>query len=295
MRHRWQTTILQVLLGILVAETGALGATDLYEVGQQWIYAHQGPRPGSFEPNAIDGERILQVISVVETEGSKRWIIEERFTADPNGIGRLHVNNQGLLCAIDIENEKGEAMALTYDPPIPYQNAELDVGEEVSLETVMRMGSQDFEMPCHIDMQRLEDETIVDASGASIQCVHTRTTRKSTFNIKIAKIPMVEHRERWYSPATHGLVKEVYQRDRIKFLTWTRDGYTATSTLKTFRQNNVASEAISRMESARFVDGGQKGSPLNRVLFKALMLLCLMAACVVVARRIGKRKKRPQS
>ena len=47
-----------VLLSLTLASQSASGL----ELGQRWQYKHEGPRPGSIEPNVIDGERIIWVV-----------------------------------------------------------------------------------------------------------------------------------------------------------------------------------------------------------------------------------------
>ena len=214
-------------------------AKEPFEVGQRWEYRHEGPRPGSMEPNAIDGERIMHVIAVVEKPEGKQWIIEERFTKGENVVGRLHVNEERLLTAIEIENAKGEAATLRYDPPVPHQVTELTVGEEKILETSLKMDSAKFTLPSTIVIRRLDNETITTPAGEFVDCRHYKTTTKSIFNIKIAKIPFTEERERWYHPKVNGLVKEVYRKGPVKFLAWSQKGYMATSVLTASGEEDV--------------------------------------------------------
>ena len=238
-----QTVLMSTLIGLLCAAAWAGQDTkDPFEVGQRWEYKHQGPRPGSIEPNDIDGERIIHVIGVVEEPKGKQWIIEERFTKDEKAIGRLYVNSERLITTIEIENKKGEAVKLQYDPPVPHQVLELNIGEEETIETSLKMDSAKFSLPSTIVIRRLDDETITTPAGEFVNCQHVKTTSRSTFNIKIAKIPFTEERERWYHPKVNGLVKEVYRKDPVKFLTWSREGYTATSLLTTFGKEEVPTE-----------------------------------------------------
>ena len=111
---------LSIVVGLLCGTTWSTAASKVgFEIGQQWQYQHEGPRPGSIEPNAIDGERILWVVSSVEEQGGAQWVIEERFTKDRKVVGRLFVDGDGLLTALEIQNAKGEKMRLRYDSPVP--------------------------------------------------------------------------------------------------------------------------------------------------------------------------------
>ena len=258
-------------------------AKEGFEVGQRWTYRHEGPRPGSAEPNAIDGERILHVISVVEEQGGKQWIIEERFT-NSKDVVRLYVNEERLLTAIEIENEKGEVARLRYDPPVPYQVTELDVGKERTIETALRMDSSEFALPSTIVIRRLADETITTTAGEFVGCLHYKATISSTLDIKIAKIPVTEERERWYHPEVNGLVKEVYRKGPVKFRSWSREGYTATSVLTAFDREEGGAE----IGAIRAIDGKDQGKeepniPQSRVSSRTTTYLILLGALGIFA------------
>ena len=244
---RRRLSVRMVLVGTLIALlcTATWAGQDVnepFEVGQRWVYKHEGPRPGSIEPNDIDGERIMHVISVVGEPEGKQWIIEDRFTGEEKATGRIYVNSKRLLTALEIKNQKGKVAKLRYDPPIPHQIMELDIGQEKTVETSLKMDSTKFSLPSTIVIRRLDDETITTPAGEFANCRHFKTTSKSIFNIKIAKIPITEERERWYHPKVNGLVKEVYRKGPVKFLTWSRAGYTATSVLTAYGKEEVPVE-----------------------------------------------------
>jgi hypothetical protein len=187
------------------------------------------------EPNAIDGERLIWVIGRGSGDGDQGpgpWVLEERFTKDPV-VGRLYVNANGLLAALEIVNEKGEKARLRYDPPVAYQPPDMNMqaGEAKTIETTLRMDSPSFAIPNKTRLERLDDETISTPAGEFTGCQHFRLTTQSTVDVKIAKIPMTEEREQWFHPSAKGMVKEVYHKGPVKFLTWSRPGYTSTSTL----------------------------------------------------------------
>jgi len=277
--------VLSVVSGLFcaVAWAGQV-AKEEFEVGQRWEYQHEGPRPGSVEPNAIDGERILHVVSVVEERGSKQWIIEERFTNAEHVIGRLYVDEERLLTAIEIENKKGEVAKLRYDPPVPYQLTDLDVGKDRTIDTALRMDSADFALPSKIVTQRLEDETITTEAGEFVGCLHYKTTISSTFDIKIAKIPVTEERERWYHPDVNGLVKEVYRKGPVKLLSWSREGYTATSLLTAFGKEQVRAQiGATRRTDDEGERKQQPNNPRSRAFSRTTAYLVLLGAIGIVA------------
>jgi hypothetical protein len=275
---------LVILLSVLVGSSCTPAwarriANEGFEVGQRWTYRHEGPRPGSAEPNAIDGERILHVISVVEEQDGKQWVIEERFT-NSKGVVRLYVNEERLLTAVAIENEKGEVAKLRYEPPVPYQIADLDVGKDRTIETALRMDSSKFALPSTIVIQRLEDETITTTAGEFVGCLHFKATINSTLDIKVTKIPVTEERERWYHPEVNGLVKEVYKKAPVEFRSLSREGYTATSVLTAFGRQAAGTEI-----GAIKADQGREdpNSPQSGVSSRTAVYLILLGALGVLA------------
>jgi hypothetical protein len=243
-KTRWSDKVavcgLGIVVGLFCVTTRAVPASKAgFEIGQRWQYRHEGPRPGSIEPNTIDGERILWVVSVVEEQERAEWVIEERFTKNKDMVGRLYVDRDGLLTTIEIQNAKGERARLRYDPPVPYQPADMNVGEVRTIQTTLRMDSANFALPNKTVIERLTDETVSTSAGEFPGCSHFRSTTTSTVDIKIAKIPVTEEREQWYHPSVNVMVKEVYHKGPIRFLGWSRPGYTATSTLTAYGKEQV--------------------------------------------------------
>lgn len=226
------------LLGLLIVFAMAVAAPSVsLELGQRWVYEHQGPRPGSTEPNAIDGQRILQVVATGAEPGD--WVIQERYTGEPNVVGRLFVREQAGLVGFEVLHGEGEVLKMTYDTPMPYPVPELEVGQETAVENALRVDSPEFVMPIKVVTRRLEDETVTTPAGEFVGCRHYRTITGSTINVKVAKVPVSEQRDRWYHESVHGLVKEVYRKEPVKFLAWSQAGYTATSVLTVFDREAV--------------------------------------------------------
>jgi hypothetical protein len=228
------TVVVTILCALSMINLAASAAQAPYEVGQYWQYNHQGPRPGATEPKTIDGERILHVIGTVGTDPEQQWIIEDRFTNDPNIVGRLQVRGDRMLTALVIENEKGESLTLSYSQPIPYQTLDMTVGGSMQIVTELVAQPGGFKLPCTLQITRLDDETLDTPAGRFADCRVYRSVTNSVFDIKIAKIPIRESRQWWYCDRVGAAVKEVYTRDPVKFLTWSRDAYTATSTLSVY-------------------------------------------------------------
>jgi hypothetical protein len=231
-RDRLAACGLGLAVGLVCVTAGVAPAWPAgFAVGQQWQYRHEGPRPGSIEPNAIDGERILRVVSMHAAPDGPEWVIEEQFTNNRQVVGRFSVDREGLLTTLEIQNAKGRNVQLRYDPPVPYQPVDMNVGDARTIETTLRLDGANFAMPNTTVVERLADETVSTPAGQFRGCAHFKRTTTSTVDIKIARIPVTEQREQWYHPSVAGLVKEVYRRGSVKFLGWSRPGYTATSTL----------------------------------------------------------------
>ncbi|NQV32436.1 MAG: hypothetical protein HQ515_07060 [Phycisphaeraceae bacterium] len=265
-----------------------------FEVGQRWLYDHEGPRPGAMEPNAIDGQRILKVVSQAELGGQRLWIIEERFTHDPNVVSRLYVDDMLRLLSLDITNQKGEAMRLTYESGIAYQAMAMDVGEQRTVKTRLLSTDGKLKLPIQIEVQRFEDETVDSPAGLFEDSRHFEFAMKSSIDLKLVKIPIEETRHRWYSDQVHGLVKEVYEKKPGKFMTWSWEGYTSTSTLASFGLGDVDGNTAKALGLATSDFGfGQdvgadpsRGAPwLWGVLGCLVAGVCLLAGVLLVKRR----------
>jgi hypothetical protein len=267
-----------------------------FEVGQRWEYRHEGPRPGSVEPKPIDGCRILRVVAIRDDQEAKRWVVEDRFTNDRDVVGRLYVDESRLLTAIEIENGKGEVAKLNYEPPVPYDGISLSVGAEETIETALSLESGQFRLPCTVVIRRLEDETVATPAGEFVDCLHYRTTTHSTVDIRIARIPVTEERERWYHPQANGLVKEVYRKGPVKVLSWSREGYTATSVLTAYARTEIEERAEPTPETAvadrSREQEGHRSAESRSLLLTFLILLAILAALLTARLTLLKRRRR---
>jgi hypothetical protein len=282
------------LLVMLCAVTGWAAAESQFEVGQKWVYQHQGPRPGNMEPNAIDGQRIRQVLAVNEKQEHPWWIVQETFTNDEDATSLMVVDHERRLTGFEITGEKGETIAMTYETPVPYQVPFLAVGEEKVFETRLLMGPSRIALPTKSVVKRLPDETVATPAGEFVNCQHYHTTSESVLDFKIAKIPMTDERDQWYHESVNGLVKEVYRKGPIKYFTWSCEGYTSTSVLVSFG----VEEVTSGVQLAVLGDPNDPNAPhlanvpatvspvgLLRWVLWGVISVVLVAVVLVVARR----------
>ncbi|MHC4520406.1 MAG: hypothetical protein ACYTAS_17605 [Planctomycetota bacterium] len=238
---RLATVIIWQITSFVIA--GDIPAQAQFEVGQKWVYQHEGPRPGSMEPTAIDGQRIRHVLAVSEEQEHPQWIVQERFTNDEKATSLLFVDRERQLTGFEIVSDQGESIVMMYESPVPYQVPQLAVGEEETFETRLLMGPRQMALPTKSVIRRLADETITTPAGEFVNCQHYHTATQSTLDFKITKIPMTDERDQWYHQSVNGLVKEVYRKGPIKYLAWSCDAYTATSVLASFAVEEVAPSA----------------------------------------------------
>ncbi len=271
--------LLICLCVVLFNSTGTLASVQ-FEVGRYWEYEHRGPRPGAMEPNAIDGKRIVQVVAQSDQAGDSVWVIEDRFTGDPNVIGRLHVAETGLLRALEVANAQGKTVRLTYTPAIAYQAPDMEIGAQKTVETKLVSADGKLSVPTTQKIKRLANDTVVCAAGRFEACRRYLVVTNSVLNLKVAKIPVKETRERWYSNEVNGLVKEVYKKEAGKFLMWSWEGYTATSTLASVGVEAVESNTPAATESTTVNSStGQTRAPgkfmtyLKRMIIGAVLLI----------------------
>lgn len=273
-----------LLVGSMLGSAAASGPDAPYRVGQYWEYNLKGPRPGAVEPNAIDGQRIVQVLGNVANDANERWVIEERFTNDPDVIGRLHVGSDRMQTFAVIANEKNEALMLTYDRPIPHQYVDMAVGESMQIETAVVSRPGGFTVPLSIEIKRLEDETVETPAGLFTDCRHYASVTDSVVDAKIAKIRFKEHRQWWYSDEVGATVKEIYTKDPVKSWIWSKGGYTSTSTLTAFGVRAVSEKA----RAAAINDVEVIATAPTNHNYKAILGI---AACITVGGVILARNK----
>jgi hypothetical protein len=267
-------------MSILLCAAMAPAGHGAYEVGQRWVYQHSGPKPGSFEGEPIDGRRIAQVIRHDPNDGC--WIIEERYTKSSDPAGRLRVDPNRMVVAIEVDSKDGPPGLLRYDPPVPYEAPELAVGQSVTIETTLHMDSPAFSMPMRLEIERLGDETIATDAGTFEACRRYRTTTSATLDLKIAKVPFSEERHRWFHHSANGLVKETYRREPVKFLTWSRPAYEASSVLTAFGIEAVAERPLPDHPARDHDHDEHAGSALIPL---ALVAVAAAVAGVLLVRR----------
>jgi len=296
MRRCARMTVIAVVMVMLcaVAMPGLTAASDrdgAYEVGRFWEYTHEGPRPGAAEPNAINGRRILQVLETVDINDASYWVLEDRFTNDPNVVARLHVRGDRMLSGFVIENEKGESLAMTYAEAVPYQRVDIDVDGRMRIETTLISQADGFRLPSTIEITRDKDETVETPAGVFDDCRQYRSVTESVIDITVAKIAVKEQRQWWYSDRVGGTVKEVYTKDAVKFLAWSRDGYMATSVLAGYGIRGVSDEAQAAAIQDANVIAAEPSERRSKQYWPAIVVVAVCIGGGVLMIRYVKNRK----
>jgi len=152
------------------------------------------------------------------------------------------------------------------------------------------MDSPKFSMPTTLEFERLADETVETDAGTFDACRHYRTTTRATFDLKIAKLPVSEERHRWLHPRANGLVQETYRREPVKFLSWSRPGYDASSVLTAF-----GVEAVSETHTAPIAaqapasHGTHSGS--GGILLLVVAVIAATMGVLLLRRRSARRRR----
>lgn len=291
--YRFPALLMGAVTVLLTGFAARAAVAGQFKVGQRWVYSHEGPRPGAMEPNAVDGQRVLQVVSRTEQAGQTRWMIQERFTGDPNVVGHLSVDDAGLLHSLDLVNAEGEAMRLMYESAIPYQALDIVIGEQKTQETKLVGADGKFSVAMTVKVRRLNDESVVTDAGRFEACRHFEFVTQSSIDMKLVKIPILETRHRWVSDQVQGLVKERYEKSPGKFMTWSWEGYSATSTLASFGLGPVDPNTVVSMTSAQTQSSRPGGTTrfLKKTKILGGLLVCVCAAIVI--RAVRRRRRSP--
>lgn len=216
-----------VVLFFAVAAT-ASEEEQTFQVGEKWVYKHEGPRPGGMSQESIDGDRTREVISVEGSGENKRWVIKETFGEYDDRPSRAYVDSKRLVT----KREFGYEFSMDFDPPVPFDVQILKADEEKKYETELSFGENSI--PFKVTSKRVANETIKVPAGEFKDCHHYQNTITIVFSREGDEVTIKTNQDIWYHPKVNGIVKDVYKRGPVQFGGETREGYTATSQLKSY-------------------------------------------------------------
>lgn len=211
---------LPTLLSVMAAFSllpHSMFASDPMQVGMKWVYEHAGYRPMTNPPQAIDGDRVNEVVDVKGEGEAKRWSVRQTWGTSDDKPAVLHVDERRRLHGVD-----AESMTVAFAPPLPLEWSELDVGESTTLTTTLSVAG--FNLPIQYEVNRLPDETVVVPAGTFENCRRVRVTAHAT---DLQGQATQTRNDSWFHPRAHGLVKE------ITIVNYgSADSYSSTSSLK---------------------------------------------------------------
>ena len=207
-----------LLLGFV---TTTVMADGVGQVGEKWIYQHEGTRPLSNPPAAIRGDRTNEVIAIQGEAANKRWLVKHTWGEKDENPGIFHMDAEKRLHQVEV----GTSLTLTFAPPVPMEWPELKSGEEKTYES--KMAVMGFEVPLKYEVKRLPDEAVRVPAGEFTACRHVQVV---VHGIDAQGQPNQSRSDYWFHPKANGLVKEItisnYETDAKQ---------TSTSTLKAHR------------------------------------------------------------
>jgi hypothetical protein len=197
-------------------------AEGVGKVGEKWIYQHEGIRPLSNPPAAIQGDRTNEVVAIKGEAANKRWLLKHIWGEKDENPGTLYVDVDKRLHQVDV----GSSLTLNFAPPVPMEWGELAVGEKKVSESKMAVAG--FEIPLKYEAIRLPDDTVRVPAGEFTLCRHIQVVVHGT---DAQGLPSKSRSDYWFHPKANGLVKEItisnYETDAKQSSTSTLKAHSA--------------------------------------------------------------------
>ncbi len=236
--------ILTVLMLATAAESVAMESERAYQVGEKWVYQHEGPKierwVQSWELNPFEGERIKEVIKVEKNNGKKYWVIKESF--GPTDFVQTHhyVDDRSLVGKFKTIMLKMSGMSVKTlnEPAYPFDYVSLEIGEEKEFQSQRTVKGFYSTYPLNVKFKRMEDQTIEVPAGKFKNCRHFEISTSYTIpwdgNLDRGQCVISRDTDLWYHPQANGVVKEVTQSEPFEYMGEIRQGFTITSVLKSY-------------------------------------------------------------
>ena len=215
--HLWLAAIALALLA-----TGSLWAED-WQIGEKWVYQHQGPRPYSDGSATVKGDRTMELTAIRGQDDQKRYLLKNAWGTEDTNPTTSHIRAKNMIHRIDIQ----DMGTLAFEPPFPVFWT-LEVGQEKSLTS--KTDFIGFAMTIEYKAKRLEDESLTVPAGSFADCQHVRVVSTMRSDMMPASTSRMDY---WYHASVKNFVKEIiitnYQSD---------SSYTGTSVLKAHTKKN---------------------------------------------------------
>ena len=222
MAHMYKIKLLLVIVG-LITLSGGIAIGEDWQVGEKWIYKHEGPRPYADPSAVVKGDRTAEVIAIKGEGAEKQYLLKNMWGSEDPNPSTSYIDSKNMLHKIDIEF----MFTLLITPPVPIFWG-LKPGEEKTLKTNLDLAG--MSIPIEYVAKRMKDETITVPAGTFENCRHVQII--SSLQNENGQT-MKNKEEYWFHPKVRNLVKGViitnYQGD---------GSYTSTSLLKSHTKKN---------------------------------------------------------
>ncbi|MBZ0255068.1 hypothetical protein K8I31_03340 [bacterium] len=216
-----------------------------YAVGDQWIYQHTGPRPFKDPSEALNGDRIREIIRCETSNGESTWVFRDQW-GDPEQYTICYVDANHECSRFEEENN----VIIDNEKPLPFDYPNLAINETKEYDSDVSASGLP-EMNIHITATRLSDESVQTPAGTFNHCRHIQVETKVTVTDQAPPMVPTYTENYWFHDSVNGFVKYELVFDPIEMNGVVIDGYTACSELKQFIKGNGAElKTIAREESA---------------------------------------------
>jgi len=214
----YKIKLILVFAGFITLSGGIAFGED-WQVGEKWIYKHEGPRPYADPSAIVKGDRTAEVIAIKGEGAEKQYLLKNMWGSEDPNPSTSYIDSKNMLHKIDIEF----MFTLLITPPVPIFWG-LKPGEEKTFKSKLEFAG--MSIPIEYTAKRMKDETITVPAGKFENCRHVQII-SSMQNENGQTVKNKE--EYWYHPKVRNLVKGViitnYQGD---------DSYTSTNLLKSY-------------------------------------------------------------
>jgi len=268
--------IFAIFVLCVVLITVALKTEGPYQVGEKWVYDHEGMKLERWEFiwdfDSFEGEQTREVISA-----ERRWktwlimawlkkslVIDERyFESNERGwtnwikqnwlkknwmikesYGDPHDSTE-IRHFIDSNNRIDRSITISQlgfinkriHPGYPFDRVELAIGEEKEFKGRTTTTPMYEVYPYTVKFKRFEDQTVEVPAGKFADCRYYKilvsfTTAGEYCDYR--KTSILQNIDMWCHPNVNGIVKKITRSGPFEFIGEIRDGYTATSVLKSY-------------------------------------------------------------
>lgn len=219
--------LLMVAAWLAVVAVG-MSAADSYQVGEKWIYRHEGPRPWTDPDVPVKGDRIVTIVSSEGEEADRLWVMKQQWGEEGEPTGMYFNREKQIVKLASAER------SILYTPPMPMDFSILKTGEEKTFESRIAAPGNVNPATLRLEVKRLPDETLQVPAGEFTDCCHVQFKTSIIFTQDNQITTAFYRQEMWTNPKVNGIVKEIYTFDPVNAGGRMIKGYQSVSELKSY-------------------------------------------------------------